>query len=204
LRARSTVPGVAARRIAAAGLLLVALVVAGVLTARWLGVGAGVRVAGCTAPEHEEDLLDAYAADPVLAVVPAAAARVGGVDRTRACYQLNREDVSNTLATVEIRLASDPDGAALRGLYDPVATGHGWTADPAWVAGAGPEPGGVLLAYCRTVRGVTSELVLRAQPAQRVDVRSSIGPRPSPPDVRTLAPPSLYVSISADPARAAC
>lgn len=57
------------------------------------GAEATGRKAGCVAPPNEDALLDDYARDPMLAVTPHGAARVGGVTRSRACIRLTREDV---------------------------------------------------------------------------------------------------------------
>jgi hypothetical protein len=163
----------------------------------------GQRVPGCTVPPNEAALLTEYAKDPVLAVTPEGASRVGGLVRSKACERLSREDVSNTSVMLQWRLSRDYDEASLRRLYDPVASGSGWRSD----RDGGPPllaPGDVYVTYCRRVNGVVSRLTINAQAAQWVDSRPSTGDRPASPSWAVINPGGIYITISADPARPAC
>ena len=161
-----------------------------------VGVRAA-RVPGCTVPDDEDALLDAYADDPVLAVRPDDA-RAGDVVRGTGCRQLNKEDVSNTSVVLTWRPERDYDGPTLRHTFDPTASGAGWryAVDP----DAAPDVAGeTTLTYCRSVRGVTSRLLIRAQAEQRQDTRPSTADRPASPQWSVVSPALIYLTIYADP-----
>ncbi|MCW3841241.1 hypothetical protein ONA70_14150 [Micromonospora yasonensis] len=178
----------------------VVLVAAVALTGCTRADGAtGPRVPGCTVPQHEDQLLDAYAQDPVVAVRPDGARPLGDVVRSTGCHQLTKEDVSHTSVTLSWRPDPDYDGPTLRRTYDRVAVAAGWqaTVDP----DAGPDVAGeTTLTYCRRVRGVTSRLLIRAQAAQRMDVRPSSAERSPSPQWTVVSPALIYLTIYADPA----
>jgi hypothetical protein len=158
------------------------------------------RVPGCAVPPNEEALLDAYADDPVLAVVPEGADSAGEASRSRACVRLNREDVSDTSVSRQWWLSRDLDEPTVRRLYEPVARAGGWQTDPRGKPSPPPPVSGdIRLTYCRTVVGVPSRLVIHAQPAQRVDLRPSTADRPPSPSWGVINPGGLYLSISAVP-----
>ncbi|MGR6319396.1 hypothetical protein Q2K19_28925 [Micromonospora soli] len=177
-----------------------ALLTAAALTGCARADGAeGPQVPGCTVPQDEDTLLDAYADDPVLAVRPEGAQRIGKLARSSGCHQLNKEDVSNTAVTLSWRPSRDYDDTSLRQIYDPVAGRAGWryAVDP----DAPPDgPGVATLTYCRRVRGVTSRLLIRAQAAQLMDVRPSTPDRPPSPQWSVVSPALIYLTIYAAPA----
>ncbi|MFE9655013.1 hypothetical protein [Micromonospora sp. NPDC006431] len=164
----------------------------------WADVTGGARVPGCTVPNDEDELLDAYADDPVLAVRPEGAQRGGDIVRSTGCRQLNKEDVSNTSVTLTWRPERDYDDATVRRTFDPVASGDGWR--PVVDTDVPPDvPGESTLIYCRDVRGVPSRLLIRSQATQRMDVRPSTADRPASPQWSVVAPALIYLTIYADP-----
>jgi hypothetical protein len=167
---------------------LVAVLLAGTGGCSVFGGKPEAKLPACVAPANEDALLDAYAKDPVLAVTPDGATRFGGVSQSRACRRLGGNEVSDTTATVQMRLAHPYERTALRGVYEPVTSANGWTQD------GRPRPelvqGEVVLGFCREVNGVISNLTVRAQPADD---------EASPP-----GPGNLVISINADPLRADC
>ncbi|WP_319463275.1 hypothetical protein [Micromonospora sp. RTP1Z1] len=163
------------------------------------GAGGAARYPGCTVPDDEDALLDAYADDPVLAVRPEGARRAGDVIRSEGCRRLNKEDVSNTSVSLTWRPARDYDDPTLRRTFDPVARDGGWR--PVTDGDPGPDPAGqVELTYCRDVLGVTSRLLIRSQPAQLADIRPSTAHRPPSPQWSVVDPAGIYLTIYADPA----
>lgn len=177
---------------------VVALLAVALTGCGWTG-GNDAREPGCTVPDDEDALLDAYANDPVVAVQPEGARRVGDVARSTGCHRLNKEDVSNTSVTLSWRPERDYDGPTLRRTFDPVASGGGWRymVDP----DAPPDVAGeTTLTYCRDVRGVTSRLLIRSQPAQRADIRPSSADRPPSPQWSVVSPALIYLTIYTDAA----
>src|SRR3954470_8034398 len=113
------------------------------------------RVAGCTVPANEDRLLDEYASDPVLAVRPGDAKRVGKVGRRTGCVQVSMEDVSTTSVTAQYEMSTAYGPAALRDAYATALAKRDWRADepppgPSW------SPESIYLMFCRPVSGVTS------------------------------------------------
>jgi hypothetical protein len=117
--------------------------------------------------------------------------------------QLNKEDVSQTSATTNFMLSRDYDQSSLRAAYDPVAADHGWALDMVRQEQLGPYAGGPFIAYCRKVRGVTTELSVSAQPGQRYDERPSSPARPPSPQWR-VEPGVVVLVIAAAPRRSNC
>ncbi|SCL33082.1 hypothetical protein GA0070624_4644 [Micromonospora rhizosphaerae] len=164
----------------------------------WVGAHDAARVPGCTVPDDEDGLLDAYADDPVLAVRPQGARRAGDVIRSKGCERVSREDTTNTSVSLTWRLSRGYDDGALRRTFDPVAREAGWRFTPAGDRGPVAD-GSVFLTYCRSVLEVPSRLVIRSDPEQRVDVRPSTADRPPSPQWSVLSPAGIYVTIYADP-----
>jgi len=134
-------------------------------------------------------LLREYARDPVLGMTPPAARRLGDVQQTRACKFLDKEDITTTAATLHLQLSRNYDEVALRQVYDPVATGHGWKAD-VW-AESNPQPSGAAsLIYCRTVSGTTSELTVAANPNPGAGIVITIEAATHRPNCATARPVS--------------
>ncbi|OKI81638.1 hypothetical protein A6A27_16235 [Micromonospora sp. CB01531] len=164
----------------------------------WAEVTGEARVPGCAVPNDEDELLDAYADDRILAVRPEGSQPGGDVVRSTGCRRLNKEDVSNTSITLTWRFERDYDDATLRRTFDPVASGDGW--HPVVDIDIPPDvPGESTLTYCRAVRGVPSRLLIRSQAAQRMDVRPSTADRPASPQWTVVAPALIYLTIYADP-----
>ncbi|SCF30227.1 hypothetical protein GA0074695_5350 [Micromonospora viridifaciens] len=178
---------------------VVALLTIALAGCGWTDQTPGPREPGCTVPEDEDALLDAYANDPVLAVRPAGARPVGDVARTTGCHRLNKEDVSVTSVSLSWRPDHDYDDATLRETFDPVARYGGWSAvvDPDLPA---DTPGELNLTYCRTVRGVPSRLQIHSQATQRQDVRPSSTDRPASPQWMVIAPALIRLDIYPYPA----
>jgi len=123
-------------------------------------------------------LLKEYARDPVFAVVPPGAHRVGGVEQGRACQGDDGMDISQASASLTMEPGDGFDEAALRKVYDPAAARGGWKHDVA------PSTGrGVYFTHCRAVRGVTSVLSVSTWPGRDG---------------------GLYVTIAAWPERSSC
>ncbi|WP_406044743.1 hypothetical protein OG799_09905 [Micromonospora sp. NBC_00898] len=182
------------RAAAASVAVLLAVTVAGCAAEGRLGL----RVSGCTAPAHEDELLDAYAADPVLAVTPAGARRVRDVVRSHGCHRISREDASNTSVSLSWRSDRDHGEAELRRTFDPAARDAGWRYTE--VPDQPPTiDGGGFLSWCRSVRDVPSRLVVRSDPAQRVDVRPSTADRSPSPRWSVASPSGIYLIVYADP-----
>lgn len=129
-------------------------------------------------------MLDDYAGDPALMFVPDGAERDHPIARQRGCLRLDKEDVSRTSVETSFTLTRDYDQDALLAAYGPVLTDHGWAPDEIRQAELGPNAGQPFLAYCRVVRGVTTELSISANPATRYDVRPSGPNRPPSPSGR--------------------
>ena len=161
------------------------------------------REPNCVVPPNEKAVLDDYVADPALVFVPDHAFRNGPIGRQYGCLRLDKEDVSQTSAITNFTLTSDYDQDALQAAYDTVVTGHGWTSDDIRQAELGPNAGNPFLAYCRVVRGVTSELSISANPARRYDVRPSGPNRPSSPQWQE-EPGLIVLVIEAAPQRTSC
>jgi hypothetical protein len=164
----------------------------------------GDRQPGCVVPPNEGALLNAYAHDAVLAVIPEGAHPDKPAQRSWGCIHLDLEDVSSTSVSRTFTLDHDYDRVSLAAAYRSALAREGWAGEPA--PGPSPDPAGPSeagLGYCRMVRGVTSSLNIYAQASFRVDVRPSIGARPSEP-VWQVTPGTLLVSITADPTRASC
>ncbi|MEU4777368.1 hypothetical protein [Micromonospora sp. NPDC023633] len=160
---------------------------------------AGSPVPGCSLPADVDGLLDAYADDPVLAVTPDGAQRVGDVARSRGCRRLNKEDVSSTSVSLSWRPDRDWGNAELRRTYDPVADAAGWRY--AEIPDRGPAVDGEsFLSWCRSVRDVPSRLIVRSNPTQRVDVRPSSADRSPSPQWSVASPAGIYLTIFADQA----
>jgi hypothetical protein len=149
------------------------------------------RDSGCQAPPNEPKLLDDYAADPVFKVQPPDARKLDGPSRSVACVALNREDTSSTSVTQRFELQRDYRLDDLKAVYDQGVRSRGWAAATV----DGPLAG---LRYCKLVRNVTSFLNVTALSSHTVDVRPSIGARPSEPVLQTT-PGELFVSITAVP-----
>jgi hypothetical protein len=166
------------------------------------GCATAQRAPGCVPPPNENRLLAEYASDPVLTVRPDGATEVGKPKRSKACVQLDLEDVSATSVTLQFRLSRDYDAAALRRTYGPAVRHRGWLADEL-SPGPGSDPGDVFLSYCRMVDGVTSVLVLHPQPGHRLDVRPTGPNKPAAP-VWQVDPGGIYLTIEAKPSRRSC
>lgn len=139
---------------------------------------AGGAASGCTVPKDEAGLLKEYARDPVFAVVPSGAHRVGGVEQSRGCKGDDGMDLTQTSASVTLEPGDGYGTDALHQVYDPVAARDGWRTDKA------PKTGrGVYFTYCRSVRGVTSVLSISTWPGKNG---------------------GLYVKITAWPERTSC
>jgi hypothetical protein len=157
---------------------------------------------GCVVAPNEGALLDEYAGDAVLALIPDGASGVGSVTRSKGCIRLNKEDVSDTSVTLLLTMTYDYDQPRLRQAYDPVATGHGWARDLPRQDQL-QQPGAPFLAYCRVVRGVTSQLSVGASASMRVDVRPSNSARPVSP-IWQETPGNIILTIAAVPRRPSC
>jgi len=161
------------------------------------------REPNCAVPPNENRLLDDYAGDPALTFVPDGAERDHPIARQRGCIRLDKEDVSRTSVETSFTLTRDYDQDALLAAYGPVLTDHGWSPDEIRQAELGPNAGQPFLAYCRVVRGVTTELSISANPATRYDVRPS-GPNRPPSPQWQEAPGVLVLVIEAAPERSNC
>lgn len=161
------------------------------------------REPNCAVPPNENRLLDDYAGDPALTFVPDGAERGHPIARQRGCLRMDKEDVSRTSTETSFTLTRDYDQDALLAAYGPVLTDHGWSPDEIRQAELGTGAGQPFLAYCRVVRGVTSELSVSANPATRYDVRPS-GPNRPPSPQRQEAPGVIVLVIEAVPERPNC
>ncbi|GGM40652.1 hypothetical protein ACFFX1_17975 [Dactylosporangium sucinum] len=154
-----------------AGRLLLALLVA-------LGAAGCAREpelrAGCTPPAGEEQLLDAYADEPVFDVEPPGAKRVGKPRAEHGCRVLNFEDTSSANVMQLFELSRGYSRADLAAVYDEDLRGRGW------VPAEETAPPGAFLVYCKLVRDVPAVLSI-SSPGSQLQVAIRAEPqRPCP------------------------
>ncbi|MEV1145443.1 hypothetical protein [Micromonospora sp. NPDC049799] len=177
----------------------VALLIVALAGCGWTDGAHGGSVPGCTVPDDEDELLDAYENDRVFRARPDGARRDGDLVRSTGCRQLNKEDVSITSVSLIWYPDREYDGEALRQVFHPLAQEGGWhrVADPDFP----PVDAGVVhLTYCREVRGVPSRLLIRSQAMRSADVRPSTADRPPSPQWTTVASASIFLLVHPHPA----
>jgi hypothetical protein len=94
------------------------------------------RVPDCVPPSNEDVLLDEYANDAALDVVPAGATRRDEPQRQTACHRVGHA-VSRTAVTVQYDLARDLGQDEVLALFDRVAIAAGWTQQRVQTTGMG-------------------------------------------------------------------
>jgi hypothetical protein len=148
------------------GLPIIIVVTALVLGAAVFAAVQLYRVPDCRVPADEGALLDRFASDPVLAVVPGGAIRREEPRRVKACRRIGGE-VSETGVHVRYDLPRDLTAAEVKALFGPVAANAGWGR---------PFQDGTSLSYTRNVGSELVDLRIAWQAAMTAEKDGHVQP----------------------------